>query len=169
MDSEETPEGTVAGAPVAETAPENPKKAPRARRARRIVAWVLVVLASLLIPISVISVWAIRTVTNTDQYVTTLAPLARDPVIVNHLAAKATDELFSTHIVQDKVTAALPKAAKPIVTPIVNQVHNYVYGLALQVFQSPEIRAVVGHVEPTHSRCRHRRPHRQAVAAHAEA
>ncbi len=139
MDSEPVPEGTVAGVPVAEgTAPENAKKAPRARRTRGIVAWVLVVLASLLIPVSVISVWAIRTVTNTDQYVATLAPLARDPVIVDHLAAKATDKLFSTHIVQDKVTAALPKAAKPIVTPIVNEVHNYVYGLALQVFESPK-------------------------------
>ena len=98
----------------------------------------LVVLASLLIPVSVISVWAIRTVTNTDQYVATMAPLARNPVIVDHLATKATDELFSTHIVQNKVTAALPPKAKPIVTPIVNQVHNYVYGLALQVFQSPK-------------------------------
>ena len=105
---------------------------------RGITAWVLIVLASLLIPISVISVWAIRTVTNTDQYVATMAPLARDPAIVDHLAARATDELFSTHIVQDKVTAALPKAAKPIVTPIVNEVHNYVYGLALQVFESPK-------------------------------
>ncbi len=95
-------------------------------------------LASLLIPVSVISVWAIRTVTNTDQYVATMAPLARNSIIVDHLAAKATDELFSTHIVQDKVTAALPPKAKPIVTPIVAEVHNYVYGLALQVFQSPK-------------------------------
>ena len=81
-----------------------PPKKPRARRTRMIVAWVLVVLASLLIPISVISVWAIRTVTNTDQYVATMAPLARNPVIVDHLAQKATDELFSTHVVQNKVT-----------------------------------------------------------------
>jgi len=91
-----------------------------------------------LIPVSVISVWAIRTVTNTDQYVATMAPLARNPVIVDHLASKATDELFSTHIVQDKVTAALPSKAKPIVTPIVAQVQSYVYGLALKVFESPK-------------------------------
>jgi hypothetical protein len=115
-----------------------PAKRPRARRTRTIVAWVLVVLASLLIPISVVSVWAIRTVTNTDQYVATMAPLARNPVIVQHLAQKATDELFSTHIVRNKVTEVLPSAAKPIVTPIVNEVQNYVYGLALQVFQSPK-------------------------------
>ena len=115
-----------------------PEKARRGHLPRRISAWVLVVLASLLIPVSVISVWAIQTVTNTDQYVNTMAPLARNPVIVDHLAERATDALFSTHIVQKKVTEALPAKAKPIVTPIVNEVHSYVYGLALKVFSSPK-------------------------------
>ena len=114
------------------------KKKPRARRTRGIIAWVLVVLASLLIPISVIAVWAIKTVTNTDQYVATMAPLARNPVIVDHLAQKATDELFSTHIVQNKVTSVLPKAAKPIVPPIMAQLKTYVNQVALKVFQSPK-------------------------------
>ena len=82
--------------------------------------------------------WAIRTVTNTDQYVATMAPLARNPVIVDHLAARATDALFSTHIVQKKVTEALPAKAKPLVTPIVNEVHAYVEGLAVKVFSSPQ-------------------------------
>ena len=134
-DPEDTPGGAAADVPEAE---ETPRSRPRAARTRRITAWVLVVLASLLIPISVISVWAIRTVTNTDQYVATLAPLARNPIIVDHLAQKATDELFSTHIVQDKVTAALPAKAKPVITPIVAEVHTYVYGLALKVFESPK-------------------------------
>ncbi len=115
-----------------------PKKRPRARRTRGIIAWVLVVLASLLIPISVISAWAITTVTNTDQYVATMAPLARNQVIVEHLANKATDELFSTHVVQNKVTDLLPPKAKPIVQPIVTQVKTYVNGVALKVFQSEQ-------------------------------
>jgi hypothetical protein len=114
-----------------------PRK-PRAHKTRRITAWVLVVLASLLIPISVISVWAIRTVTNTDKYVETMAPLATNQVIVDHLATKATDKLFSTHVVQDKVTNALPPKAKPIVQPLVNQLHDYVHGVALKVFESPK-------------------------------
>ena len=114
------------------------RSSPRAPRTRRIVTWVLVILASLLIPVAVISVWAIRTVTNTDQYVATMAPLARNQVIVEHLAQKATDELFSTHIVENKVTAVLPPKAKPIVTPIVAEVHTYVYGIALTVFESPK-------------------------------
>ena len=95
-------------------------KVRRGHLPRRISAWVLVVLASILIPVSVISVWAIRTVTDTDQYVATMAPLARNPVIIDHLAARATDALFSTHVVQNKVTNALPKKAKPLVVPITN-------------------------------------------------
>lgn len=139
MDSEETPDGPDVASPGSQEVPKQEAPKPASRHlARRISVWVLVVLASLLIPISVISVWAIRTVTNTDQYVETMAPLARNQVIVDHLAAKATDALFSTHIVQNKVTAALPPKAKPIVTPIVNQVHGYVEGLALKFFESPK-------------------------------
>ncbi len=96
------------------------------------------VLASLLIPISVISTWAITTVTNTDQYVATMAPLATNPVVVNHLATKSTDALFSTKAVQNRITDALPAKAKPIVQPITNQVKNYVHGVALKVFESPQ-------------------------------
>ncbi len=127
----------TAGAPSTPAASVTPTKK-RRHLPRRISAWVLVVLASLLIPISVISVWAIRTVTNTDQYVATMAPLARNEVIVQHLATKATDELFSTHIVQNKVTAALPAKAKPIVPAIMNELRAYVHQLALNVFESPK-------------------------------
>jgi hypothetical protein len=97
-----------------------------------------VVLASLLIPISVISAWAITTVTKTDQYVATMAPLARNQVIIDRLATKATDKLFSTHVVQNKVSDALPPKAQPIVQPIVTEVKSYVHGVALKVFESEQ-------------------------------
>jgi hypothetical protein len=120
------------------SAPEGETKTRRKHLPRRISAWVLVVLASILIPVSVISVWAIRTVTETDQYVETMAPLARNPVIVDSLATRATDALFSTQVVRNKVTQALPPKAKPLVTPIVKEVHSYVQDLALKLFSSPK-------------------------------
>jgi hypothetical protein len=133
-------EGAAAGADTETVTAAAPvtTKVRRGHLPRRISAWVLVVLASILIPVSVISVWAIRTVTDTDQYVATLAPLARNPVIIDHLAEKATDALFSTGVVKDKVTDALPAKAKPFVTPIVSGVHTYVEGLAVKVFLSPQ-------------------------------
>ncbi len=91
---------------------KNKNKTRRGHLPRRISAWVLVVLASILIPVSVLSVWAINTVTNTDKYVETMAPLARNPVIVDGLATRATDALFSTHIVQNKVTARAPEVGE---------------------------------------------------------
>jgi hypothetical protein len=127
------------GATLPATAADNPpKKRPRARRTRGIIAWVLLVLASLLIPISVISAWAITTVTNTDQYVATMAPLARNPVIIDHLATRATDKLFSTKVVQNEVTDALPPKAKPSVQPIVSQLKGYVHGVAVKLFESEQ-------------------------------
>jgi hypothetical protein len=133
--SDEQPQEQVSGTTGNGTT--EPKR-PRARRTRGVIAWILVVLASLLIPIAVMAGWAIRTITDTNQYVATMAPLARNEVIVNHLANKATDALFSTHTVRDKVTAELPPKAKPIVTPIVNTVHDYVHNVALKVFESPK-------------------------------
>ncbi|HEY6429380.1 MAG TPA: hypothetical protein VIX84_19320 [Acidimicrobiales bacterium] len=130
--------GGGASAPADAASETNGKRPPRARRIRGVIAWVLIVLASLLIPISILSAWAISTITNTDQYVATMAPLARDPIIVNHLATKATDALFSTHVVQNKVSEVLPAKAKPIVQPIVSEVKTYVHGIALQVLESEQ-------------------------------
>jgi hypothetical protein len=142
MVPEETPEDETeptaapARTPATATEGDTPKRH-RLRRTRGIIAWVLLVLASLLIPIAVIAGWAITTVTNTDQYVATMAPLARNEVIQQHLATKATDALFSTHTAQNKIESVLPEKAKPIVQPVTNEVKSYVSGLALQVFQSP--------------------------------
>src|ERR1700742_929900 len=112
-------EGSPQSAPVAAGAKK--AKTRRGHLPRRISAWILLVLASILIPVSVISVWAINTVTDTDKYVETMAPLATNPVIQQGLATRATDALFSTQIVQNKVTQSLPKAAKPLVAPLMAQ------------------------------------------------
>ena len=135
--AEPTPPAASASSASATSAEGAPPKRHRLRRTRGVIAWILLVLASLLIPIAVIAGWAITTVTNTDQYVATMAPLARNEVIQQHLATKATDALFSTHTVQNKVESALPEKAKPIVQPITNEVKSYVQGFSLKVFESP--------------------------------
>ena len=88
--------------------------------------WVLVVIAALLVPISVLTVWAIRTITNTDQYVATMAPLARQQVITDHVAVKATNVLFEKVDVQGRLNTALPPKASFAAAPIANQVHGFV-------------------------------------------
>jgi hypothetical protein len=75
----------------AEPAPARP-----ARGRRNTVAAVLVlVLACLLAPVSVVAVWAKSQVFDTDRYVETVAPLANDPAVQKMVTTRITDEIFS--------------------------------------------------------------------------
>ena len=115
-----------------ESAPAAPKAAaggPKRKhlsRTRGVIAWILIVLASLMVPLSVITVWAINTTTNTDRYVETMAPLAREKVITDFVAQRATERIFSAVQVQQKVQGALPKRAEFLAVPLVNQVQGFV-------------------------------------------
>jgi hypothetical protein len=66
-----------------------------------------------------------------------MAPLARNPVIIDQLANKTTDALFSSHTVQNKVADLLPAKAKPLVVPITNEVKSYARGVILKFYESP--------------------------------
>jgi hypothetical protein len=102
------------------------KPGPKLRRTRGITAWVLVVLVAILFPLSVMTVWVVNTVTNTDHYVETMAPIATNPVVISHTSTRLTDELFSTVNVQKRITSLLPKKAKPIAAPLTNTLHSFV-------------------------------------------
>src|SRR5206468_7646878 len=56
------------------------------QRWRAVVATLLIVVACVLAPLSVVAVWARNQVTNTDRYVRTVTPLANDPSIQNAIA-----------------------------------------------------------------------------------
>jgi len=110
--------------PEAAGAPGRNRK--RLSRSRAVIAWILIVLASLMVPLSVVTVWAINTTTNTDRYVETMAPLARNKVVTNFVAQRATERLFAAVHVQQKVQSALPKRAAFLAVPLVNQVKGFV-------------------------------------------
>jgi hypothetical protein len=117
-----TPEPSAV--PEAESA--SPRGRPRLSRTRSITAWVLVVLVSVLLPLSVMSFWAINTVTNTNKYVETMAPIASNPIVIDHTSVRITDKLFSSLNVQNRITNLLPPKAKPIVAPLTNTLNSFV-------------------------------------------
>jgi hypothetical protein len=109
------------------TAPPEPaSRRPRLSRTRSVTAWVLVVLISLLFPLSVMTVWVVNTVTNTDHYVETMAPLATNPVVISHASTRLTDELFSRVNVEQKIAGILPKKAKPVAAPLTSTMQGFV-------------------------------------------
>jgi len=55
-----------------------------------------------------------------------MAPLARNTVITDFVAQRATDKLFAAVHVQHKVQSSLPKRAAFLTVPLVNQVKGFV-------------------------------------------
>jgi hypothetical protein len=73
------------------------QRPPRDRRRiwRASLATLLIVLGSLFAPLAVAAAWLDSVVTDTDRYVGTVAPLARDPAIQRAVTDRITTEVFS--------------------------------------------------------------------------
>jgi hypothetical protein len=86
-------------------------KPPARARWRTLVASLLIVLACVLAPLSVVAVWARNQVTNTDRYIATVSPLARDPAIQNAIADQITAQVFTYIDIKGLTTQALDALA----------------------------------------------------------
>jgi hypothetical protein len=108
----------------------------RAGRAWRWVgSTVLLVLAALLFSVSTLAIFVRTQLLDTDRYVETVAPLARDPVVQDAIANRVTDEfmvkLDIAGLTQQLVTALEERGVPPIVNelvgPMVSGVRNFVH------------------------------------------
>ena len=125
---------------------------PAARRGiwRPIVAGVMILVAAILAPLSVVAIWAHDEIGDTDRYVETVAPLASDPAVQDAISTRITDEIFSRldvkAITQDAVDAlaarGLPPAAatslKALTTPLSSGVHSFVADKVDALVRSPQ-------------------------------
>ena len=118
-------------------------------------AAVLVTLACVLAPLAVTSVWADRVLSDTDQYVETVAPLADDPAVQKALATRVTQtvlqyvdvegvttELLDTLAQQDNVPPRLAAALPALATPITNGVESFTRTQVNNFMASPQFAAL---------------------------
>jgi hypothetical protein len=128
--------------------------APRpAGRWRTVVAGLLIFIAALLAPMSVIAIWAHDQLSNTDRYVATVAPLASDPVVQEAIVQRATNEIFARLRIQEltrEATDALAAHGVPtritdslagLGTPLAESVKSFVTDKVRGFVQSPEFAA----------------------------
>jgi hypothetical protein len=80
---------------------------PARQRWRTVVATLLIVVACVLAPLSVVAVWTRNQVTNTDRYVQTVSPLASDPAIQAAIADQITAQVFTYIDIKGLTTQAL--------------------------------------------------------------
>lgn len=78
----------------------------RHRRLRLCAASLLLTLAVLLAPLSVVATWVNSEVTDVDRYVQTVSPLARDPAVQKLVVDRVTDEV-AENIDARKITDAV--------------------------------------------------------------
>jgi len=111
--------------------------APRHHRIRSITTWVLIVLTGIVVPLVVTGTWALRTVTNTDNYVATLAPLVENPAVQDAMTATVVDSLFAAVHIQDKVAAHLPGPAAALAGAITASIRSEAEKVVHAVIASP--------------------------------
>ena len=105
-------------------------------RWRRIVGTILLIVGCVLVPLSLSAVWVRNTLLDTDNYVSTVAPLADDSAIQHAVANRVTDALFANVDVEQKVADALPPRAAFLATPVTNGIHTAVEAAALRLAET---------------------------------
>lgn len=108
------------------------------RRGRTVASWVLVVLACLLAVMSVVVVYARNELLNTDTFVATVGPLAKDPNVQQTVATKVSENLVAKTDVQQRIKDALPPKAGFLANPISGAVQTATYQITLKLVQSSQ-------------------------------
>lgn len=124
-------------------------------RARSVLAAVLLVLACVLAPLSVVAVWASTQISDTDAYVQTVAPLAEDPAvqatIVDNVTAAINERLDLESLTTQALTALTQQVTLPprlatvlpgLAGPISNGIENFIHTEVSQFVASPQFAEV---------------------------
>lgn len=120
-----------------------PSKAERPYgRGRRVAVALLLIVACIFAPLSVLAVWTKNTLLDTDEYVSTVGPLARNEAIIDAAAANITAALVSETDVEAKVKDALPPRADFIAPAVASSLETVVNQLAVKVLSSDQFEAV---------------------------
>jgi hypothetical protein len=118
----------VAGREAAGGTPRRPRRAGRWSAAA-----IFLLIGCLLLPVGAIALWARTVIFDTDRYVATVAPLARNPAVRNAVADRITAEVFATldinalagQAIDGLVKQGAPAELAALRQPVVNGVESF--------------------------------------------
>jgi hypothetical protein len=108
----------------------------RRRRRRGFTAIALLVVGSILLPISVLTIWTRNQLLDTDRYVETVAPLAKDPTIQSAMTARISAKVAELLDVKSLAEEALPERAAFLAVPIAAGANNLIDTATKRVIES---------------------------------
>jgi len=97
---------------------------------------VLVALAVLLVPMSILGIWTRNQVLDTDRYVQTVAPLASDPAVQASVTDRVTEALYDSVDVKSKVAEALPERGQFLASPLSLGIENLIRQIVDKIVHS---------------------------------
>lgn len=131
-------------------------------RIRSTASAVLIILAIVLAPLSVVSVWASNQISDTDRYVATMAPIAEDPgvqaaitdevttAIMEKLQVQeVTEQLLTTLASGDRVPPSVAALAPGLAVPLTSGIESFTHDQVAKFVASPEFQVVWNEVNRT--------------------
>ena len=106
---------------------------------RSIAAWVVLVVAGVLLLLSSFAVWVDRVALNTDEFVDTSSEFIEDDAIRKAVATRVVDELFGSVDVETEVEAKLPEDLKSLSGPATAGLREGSYQLVGRALQQPRL------------------------------
>ena len=113
------------------------RRARLARKGRHVLLGILVVLFSVLLPLSVTMGWVRTSIASTSGWVRTVGDIPSEPAVATALGTQLADQVFSALQVQQQVASALPPRAAFLAGPVTTQVHGFVQQGLTKAIQSP--------------------------------
>jgi hypothetical protein len=113
-----------------------------ARRSHRFWVAILLVVACLLTPLSIIALFVKNEIGDTGRYVQTIKPLSSNPAIQAYVASDVSDELFARVDIKKYVKEALPKRADPLAGPLTSALQTFVQAAVLRVLQTDQFQTI---------------------------
>ncbi len=107
-------------------------------RVRTVLAVVLVVVFAILLPVTILTTWAHRTVANTDAYVATMAPIAASPAVQAAVSAEITNEIYAALNPPQAIASALPPKAAHLAGPLSAGIKGYLQDAVNKILASPK-------------------------------
>jgi hypothetical protein len=115
---------------------------PRPRRRHRFFVALLLVLGTVLTPITIVALFVNTEITDTSRYVQNVEPLASDPAIQAFVADDVTKRLFAEVDVEQYVQEVLPDRAQSLTGPLTGALRNFVHETTLRVLQSSQFQDI---------------------------
>jgi hypothetical protein len=124
------------------TADPAPQPATNERRGHKVLVTLLLVIGAILTPLAIITLFVKAEVTDTNRYVQTITPVAKDPAVQQYVATELTNQLFEQVDIESYVKEALPSRAEALAGTITSAMKTATQDVVLRAVESDQFQEV---------------------------